>query len=285
MRKRQSEPDRRLVNRVMLGMILAFGAVPGAASAGVVTFTWNPAGASPSLSGDPAFTADGIVGKHYLYDVTPPAGSPMIYPVYFIEQIEGFTLNSAPVSTPGLNGAPGAPPYGLYLSMLAEVQQAGAGRIYHSLTMSLKADPGNNDGAVSSTFANQLAFANTGPTGTADDITLATGSLLSGTFKMNPAPGIIILSDFKETFRPAPGEADFFSSPSPVSPYTVIEELLTTPVNVFQTEMPDGPGGPTIATLNGGAANIDLRVPEPASVVLFCSGLLTLVAVHRRRRS
>jgi PEP-CTERM motif len=283
MRKRRGESDRRLVNRVMLGMMLAFGAVPGAASAGVVTFTWNPAGAFPSLSGDPAFTANGIVGKHYLYDVTPPAGSPMIYPVYFIEQIEGFTLNGAPVSTPGLNGAPGAPPYGLYLRMQAEVQQAGAGRIYHSLAMSLMADPGNNDGAVSSTFANQLAFANTGPTGTADDITLANGSLLSGTFKMNPAPGIIILSDFKETFQPAPGEADFFASP--VSPYTVIEELLTTPIKVFQTEMPDGPDGPTIATLNGGAATIDLRVPEPASVVLFGSGLLTLVAVRRRRRS
>jgi hypothetical protein len=52
--------------------------------------------------------------------------------------------------------------------------------------MSLMLDPGNNDGALSST-ASDVGFSNSGPTGEADDITLATGSLISGTFKLMPA--------------------------------------------------------------------------------------------------
>ena len=72
------------------------------------------------------------------------------------------------------------------------------------------------------------AFSNTGPTGTADDITLATGSLVSGIHFGSP-PDIRSIGDFVQTFQPAAGEGGFFVTP--VSPHDIrlIEEILTTP--------------------------------------------------------
>ena len=126
MSKRQDWRSLRGAGGTLLGMLLAGSVLPAHAE----VFTWNPAGASVPLAGaGSAFTADGIAGLHYLYDVTPPVGSPAIYPVDFIEQITEFTLGGVSVATPGLNGTPGAAgSYGLYLSMQAQVQQVGAGR-------------------------------------------------------------------------------------------------------------------------------------------------------------
>ena len=67
-------PFGRSVRRAggaILGIALAVGAVASTASAGTV-FTWDPAGASPSLGGS-AFTADTIEGTHYLSDTVPVA--------------------------------------------------------------------------------------------------------------------------------------------------------------------------------------------------------------------
>ena len=83
--------------------------------------------------------------------------------------------------------------------MTVEVEQVGAPNIYdyHSLTMSLMADPGNNDGVLSAT-ASGVGFAN----GTTGDITLAMGSLISSSFQLNPTTGIRSIGHFTE-FVPA----------------------------------------------------------------------------------
>lgn len=122
MSKRQVQPSRRLVSGIMLTVMVAIGAIPVTASAGV-TFTWDPAGASVPLGGAGSkFTANGIEGGHYLWSRQPQTTiSPQTpYTVDFIEQITQFTLNGVPVATPGLNGTPGAAgSYGLYLAMQA----------------------------------------------------------------------------------------------------------------------------------------------------------------------
>jgi hypothetical protein len=278
---REGCSNARRVRSVMLGIILAGSTMPIAATAGTV-FTWDPAGASPSVSA-PAFTADGIVGTHNLYDSGPKANpSPVLHTVHFLEQITGFTLNGVPIATPGLNGPPGAAgSYGLYLTMQTLTASIGPPNTYQYLggQAALKLDPGNNDGAASSTPSG-LTFAN--PAGTADDITLATGSLVSGHYTLNPAPNIRSIGNFVQTFQPAAGEGGFFVSP--VSPHDMIQLIDTTaPDNIA---FPPDPSDPALqfSVLNGGTAMIDFLVPEPAWILLLGSGLFGLVAIRGRNR-
>jgi hypothetical protein len=280
MKKWENRSNASRMCRVALGMIIAGGGLSTAAVADTV-FTWDPAAAVPSLGGP--FTADAIDATHYLYDVAPTAITPTdIYTVHFLEPITGFTLNGAPVATPGLNGTPGAPgSYGLYVTMTNQTEAVGPPNNYNYLSGQIKLmlDPGNNDGTASSTLSG-VSFSNTSPTGTADDIALATGSLISGQFAFGSTPGVRSIGDFVETFQPAAGEGGFFVT---LPPNDLIQVIDTT-LNGNLVQIPD-PSDPTLTVgmLNGGSTVIDFVVPEPPSFLLLGVGLAGLAVLHPLR--
>ena len=112
----------------------------------------------------------------------------------FILKIDSFSVNGTTVTVPGLNSS-----YGLYLE--GTVTVTGATSVYGPGTISLVLDPTNNDGSLSAFFNTStqnggVSFSN--PTGTGDDVTLASGQFVSGTFgtQSNGQPGLQLVNTF-----------------------------------------------------------------------------------------
>jgi hypothetical protein len=241
------------------------------ASAGVLTFTFAPSAASPSLAGaGSAFTANGISVSNYLNAIVQPDFS---FTAHQILPVTGFTLNGAAVTAPGLGAS-----YGLYFELLGTGNQPPGSFTYSTLNVALKADPGNLDGLPVAT-AGGIAFANTGATGAADDVTLATGSLSSAGLAFNPATGVRN-AHYVETFAIAPGESGFFGA-SPLDASAMLDIRLTTNPSTF-TSVP-GANGTTVNFVNGAFGTAQF-VPEPTSIAMLAAGLLGLVPLRRRFR-
>jgi len=209
---------------------------------------------------------------HYLHSVVQPTGS---FQEELLFDVDSFQLANQTVATPGLNSTPGlSDSYDLYFVINATGQVA-PGATFDTLSISLIGDPGNNNGAVTAT-ATGISFANTGPTGVADDILLGTGTLVSASMTFDPNTGVRT-AQFVESFEPAPGQAQFFVSPT-VFPIR-LEQLLTTPPSAFSAV--PGLQGTTIVTVNGGTSVTNFA-PEPASLILIAIALLCVRLTARR---
>ena len=249
----------------LLASVIGLCLVTASRAQAGVPFTWNLSNTVPPLGGGP-FTADTMSSTNYLYNLAPAGGNAA---ESFILQINGFTDGGANVTPAGLGTA-----YGLYLYGDLTVTPSNQ---YPKINVSLMADPGNLDGAPSATLAGGLAFANTSSTGADDDVTLATGTVVSGSFGVQPngQPG----AHFVETFVPVSTQAAAFLDP--LGSYLQIEEFLfnTSTSRVAGTL----PNGDTYVLVNGGFGTEDLKVPEPSSVLLLCGGLFCLGMVRRHR--
>jgi hypothetical protein len=113
----------------------------------------------------------------------------------FILQVTGFSENGVPLSVPGLGTS-----FGLYIEGTVTVQ--GTPSVYGPGNVALVLDPTNNGGTPSATWdpatqSGSIGFSNLA--NSADDITLATGSWVSGSFgtQSNGLPGV----NFSQTFN------------------------------------------------------------------------------------
>jgi hypothetical protein len=265
--KGESRMMSKEIARAAFVAMLTMASIP-ATSVEAATFTFDPSQAIPALAGPgSAFTADSMMLTNYLYAVShPPNG---ITPEHFIQTIDGFTLGGSPVNAPGLNAS-----YGLYFELLGSGQPIGGAFTFSFLDIELKADVGYDNGTPSSNLTG-LTFSNAA--GVANDVTLATGSMISASLAFNPATGVRS-AHFLESLEPAPGQSGFF-----VDSVEGIEIFLTTPPSAFLAS--PQPDGTTIITVNGGVGTATLQVPvlvpEPSTLMLILGGLIALPFARR----
>jgi hypothetical protein len=112
----------------------------------------------------------------------------------FVMRVTGATVDGHAVTVPGLNTK-----FGLYIE--GTVAVSGTPSVYGPGTIALLMDPTNNDGSLSAFFNTStqnggVSFSN--PTGTGDDVTLASGQFVSGTFgtQSNGQPGLQLVNTF-----------------------------------------------------------------------------------------
>ena len=252
-----------------------------AANAGVVSVKWDPA--AVGLAGT-AFTADNMVIADYASAaINPVTGA---FNEVGALKISQFQLGGLGVSSPGLNST-----YGLYFTFTAigniggplPTVPGGTSGAITSLTYKLWADPagqptfavsngavtvGNNAGAF------VLASGSGGGSPT-DFVSLQyTGSAYI------PSAGALA------TFLPCitvnanctANESAFFVSP-PAAIDLKLEASFTNTAGVSTLNA----GNPAYLNIVAGGGNLDLLVPEPASLAIMGVGLLGLVMGRRRR--
>jgi hypothetical protein len=194
--------------------------------------------------------ADTVGLTNNLYSVVQADGS---FVAHRIVPVTGFNLNGIPVVPAGFGHT-----YGLYFDVIDTGVSTPTSLSFTSSTFRLMLDPGNHDGAVT-VSSSGIAFANLGAKGTADDIVLGTGTLVSAVAAIDPVTGGRTVH-YIENYVPAPGEFPL----SPVLIGSAVFDIVNTTIPGVLVNTP-GPDGTLIQTINGaggGAVGVAKSVPE-----------------------
>lgn len=201
------------------------------------------------------FTAvDTLDTSTYLHSVVQPNNS---FALQWILPVSGFQDSGQSVTPQGFDKD-----YGLYITIDASgiLGTNGAPNQYTGGTVTLWADPKNNDGTASATVQDGATFSNS----TANDIVLATGTLTSASMSLDPTTGVRSAVYVENITPTLDGTALLGGS---IHPGSQLTEDFTTPANTFQA-LPQ-PDGTTVDLVNGGSADVtpstgSIRIPSAA---------------------
>jgi hypothetical protein len=267
-------------------LVVGLGVSP--ASAGLITFTWNPNGTSPPISSlaSSEFTGNDLTIADYANIVITPTGSNTATAV----ETAIFNVTAVnSIGTPGLD-SPGTGAYQLYFTVTDDSTLTGSAGDYSGYFTTLTYDlyGVTGDSCVFSASTAGATVAGCGGT----PILLAAGNLVpgqvtSGPFATNysdtsPVAAGAIVSIAEGT--PTSSVGSFFVSPpgSQLSGFDFISDFTNNVSNL------GGSVPPNDIVINGGGGNVNMlaapvTVPEPQTLAMFGFGLIGMGWFARRR--
>jgi hypothetical protein len=181
----------------------------------------------------------------FLRAVVQPGGSSTVERILL--PVTGLENNGQPVAPKGFGSL-----YGLFLTIDATATATS----FTTMNVTLWADPKNDARSPGVSVTSDPVFSN----GMANDIVLATGTMVSASLSFDPATSIRH-ADFVESMTPTlAGRVLLHGS---IQPGSLLEEKLTTPPTAFQSLLQ--PDGTTINLVTDGAAQVML---DPQGTIL-----------------
>jgi hypothetical protein len=204
---------------------------------------------------------DTLDATTYLHSSNHTNGS---FDLEWLMPVTSLTENGQPVMPPGFDQN-----YGLYLTITASGlnnPSPGVTESFNTMNVTLWADPKNDAGTASST---QVGVSFSG--NTANDIVLATGTLVSGTLSVD-ATTMVRTATYVEQLTPTL-DGTILLHGSIQQGDQLTENFVTQPIEFLSTPQRDGS---SVVTVNGGAAAVTLSNPDgsPATISVPTDSLL-----------